>query len=51
MYSSLHADGFHTEAAQANGQNETLTSKSQIIMMIFALRSFGKCTPLFMQTS
>lgn len=36
-------DGFDTSSANSNSQNEVITSKSQIIMMIFTIRSFGKC--------
>ena len=37
-------DGFDTLSVQPNDPNETITSKSQIIMMLFAVRSIGKCT-------
>lgn len=41
--SKFYADGFDTASAGGN-PNETITSKSQIIMMVFTLRSIGKCT-------
>lgn len=36
-------DGFDTLSAQPNSPNDVITSKSQIIMMIFSVRSIGKC--------
>jgi len=56
MYIFFNLDGLHSEAAQQNaggvpGQGEAVSAKTQIIMMIFALRSFGKCTFCLMQIS
>lgn len=36
-------DGFDTQSAQPNNPNDVIASKSQIIMMIFSVRSIGKC--------
>lgn len=36
-------DGFDTLSAQPNSPNDIVTSKSQIIMMGFTIRSVGKC--------
>lgn len=49
MYTPLYSDGFDTLSAQPNSPNEVITSRSQIIMMIFAVRSIGKCTPVATQ--
>ena len=50
MYPFIHPlDGFDTLSAQPNSPNDVITSKSQIIMMIFAVRSIGKCTNPLMQ--
>ncbi len=38
-----YVDGFDTSSAQPDSTNEVITSKSQIIMMVFTLRSVGKC--------
>ena len=44
MYAmSLSLDGFDTLSAQPNSPNDVITSKSQIIMMVFSVRSVGKC--------
>lgn len=40
---SIAIDGFDTLSAQPNSPNDVITSKSQIIMMIFSVRSIGKC--------
>jgi hypothetical protein len=40
-------DGFDTLSAQPNSPNEMITSKSQIIMMAFTIRSVGKCNILY----
>ncbi len=37
-------DGFDTLSAQPNSPNDVITSKSQIIMMVFSVRSIGKCS-------
>jgi len=48
MYVFIDADGFDTTAAaNPNSPNEAITSKSQAIMMIFTLRSLGKCNCIF----
>lgn len=44
MYPQLNLDGFDTLSAQPNSPNESITSKSQLIMMAFSIRSIGKCT-------
>lgn len=36
-------DGFSTVSGMENNPNENLTSKSQIIMLMYTLRSFGRC--------
>lgn len=36
-------DGFDTSAAQPGSINEKISSKNQLIMMVFTLRSVGKC--------
>lgn len=36
-------DGFDTLSAQPNSPNDVITSKSQLIMMVFSVRSIGKC--------
>lgn len=43
MYSYTYSDGFDTLSAQPNSPNDVITSKSQIIMMVFSVRSIGKC--------
>lgn len=43
MYACHEVDGFDTLSVQPNSPNEVITSKSQIIMMVFAVRSIGKC--------
>ena len=42
--SCMSIDGFDTKSVQPNSPNEVITSKSQIIMMVFAVRSVGKCS-------
>jgi hypothetical protein len=37
------SDGFDTVSTQPNDVNEIVSSKNQVIMMIFTLRSIGKC--------
>lgn len=44
MYWCVEVDGFDTLSAQPNSPNEQITSKSQLIMMVFSVRSIGKCT-------
>jgi hypothetical protein len=43
MYIYPYLDGFDTLSAQPNSPNDIITSKSQIIMMAFTIRSVGKC--------
>jgi hypothetical protein len=44
MYFSYDfSDGFDTASAQPGDVNETVSSKNQAIMMVFTLRSIGKC--------
>jgi len=43
ILSNNFKDGFDTVSSQPGGVNETVSSKNQIIMMIFTLRSIGKC--------
>lgn len=49
MYTWSVSDGFDTLSAQPNSPNESINSKSQIIMMIFSVRSIGKCKSFVMQ--
>ena len=50
MYFRLfYSDGFDTLAAQPNSPNAEITSKSQIIMMVFTIRSVGKCKQFFIE--
>lgn len=44
----MFQDGFDTISSQPGGVNETVSSKNQVIMMIFTLRSIGKCTNFVM---
>lgn len=47
MYNMLtNSDGFDTLSAQPNSPNDVITSKSQLIMMVFSVRSIGKCNLL-----
>lgn len=39
----LLKDGFDTVSSQPGDVNEVVSSKNQVIMMIFTLRSIGKC--------
>lgn len=43
IFNHLKLDGFDTSSAQTGAVNETVSSKNQIIMMVFTLRSIGKC--------
>ena len=40
-------DGFDTSSAQPGAVNETISSKNQVIMMIFTMKSIGKCNCRF----
>lgn len=47
MYTiQFNSDGFDTLSAQPNSPNDVITSKSQLIMMVFSVRSIGKCNLL-----
>lgn len=51
MYLLLHADDLHSTAAQPANPNEPIALRGQAIMMVFTLRSIGKCTSPPMQIS
>jgi hypothetical protein len=44
VYLLLHADDLHSNAAQPTNPNEPIALRGQAIMMVFTLRSIGKCT-------
>ena len=48
IFQDIFQDGFDTVSTQPGDVNETVSSKNQVIMMIFTLRSIGKCNNSFL---